>query len=173
MRDPEERHPETCENTKENLVLYYYGECTDAERNETATHLKGCASCRHFLEDLRKLLPLTVRPDEPPQAFWDAYSREMREKLAAAEERVSWWKGLGTFLRPWPVRAIATALTLSAVLTVTFTARLWRSPILPPEEQVLLEVLPMAENLEFFEAMEFLDSMDLLETIGAPGDGSA
>ena len=44
---------------------------------------------------------------------------------------------------------------------------------LPTDEEALLEILPIAENLEFFKAMDLLDSLDLLEAGGGPGSGSA
>ncbi|MFQ5849154.1 MAG: anti-sigma factor family protein [Candidatus Binatia bacterium] len=160
-----------CKDFEQELVLYYYGECVGADRNRVETHLEGCVSCRRFLEDLQMLLPLTAKADEPDEAFWDAYSREMHKKLAAVEENGSRWKKLLTFFRPWPVPALATALVL--VLALTFTKGLWRSQRLPLEEQALLEILPIAENLDFFKSMEFLDAMDLLEALGGSENESA
>ena len=36
-----------------------------------------------------------------------------------------------------------------------------------------MEILPAAENLEFFKTMEVLDAMDFLEDMGSPVKGSA
>ena len=36
-----------------------------------------------------------------------------------------------------------------------------------------MEILPAAENLEFFKTMDVLDAMDLLEDMGSPAKGSA
>jgi hypothetical protein len=36
-----------------------------------------------------------------------------------------------------------------------------------------MEILPAAENLEFFKTMEVLDAMDFLEDMGSAGKGSA
>lgn len=173
MVDREDSRREACKEFEQGLVLYYYGECAEAERGWVETHLEGCRSCRNFLEDVRKLLPLTVEPDEPPPAFWEEYSREVRRRLAAGEQKSHWWKNLPSFFHPWPVPALATALVLLLALTLTFTKRAWRVSDFPPEEEALLEILPMAENMEFFEAMELLDAMDLLETAGGLGNGSA
>ena len=109
---------------------------------------------------------MTSKLDEPDEAFWDAYSREIHGKLAEVREKPSWWNKLLTFIHPWPVPALATALILVVALTLTFTNGMWRSQGTPPEEMTLLEILPVAENLEFFEAMEILDAMDLLEDVG-------
>ena len=162
-----------CQAFEQDLVLYYYGECAGDERVKVEKHLEGCDSCRQFLGDLRRLLPLTIKPDEPPQLFWQSYSKEMQRKLAAAEQKGRWWRDLFPILRPWPVPALATALVLILALTLTFGKRIWRPQDLPPEEEGIMEILPMAENLDFFKAMELLDSLDLLEAGGGLGSGAA
>jgi len=164
------RLQEACKEWGEDLVLYYYGECRDAERSRVERHLEACASCRQLVEDLRALLPGTVRPDDPPQRFWQDYSRELRRKLDAQEEKGLGWKDSLFWLRPWPVVSMATAAVLILALTLTFGRGKWRpQKFLMPDESVL-EILPMAENAEFFRAMELLDSLDLLEA--APGLGN-
>lgn len=160
-----------CKDFEQDLVLYYYGECVGTERNRLGTHLEGCAACRHFLEELRTLLPLTAKPDQPPQAFWESYSREMHRKLAAVGPTAPWWKDFFSFLRPWPVPALATALVLVLALTFTLTKGLWRSEKRLADEEAVLEVLPMAENLEFFKTMDLIESMDLLEALERTGPG--
>ncbi|MFQ5683594.1 MAG: zf-HC2 domain-containing protein [Candidatus Binatia bacterium] len=162
-----------CKDFEQDLILYYYEECESKERDRVASHLEGCPACRKHFSDLRNLLSITASSDEPPQAFWQNYSREMSRKLAAAEQRSGWWRGLTTFFHPWPVPALATALILLIVVTFTFTSGLWHSQDIPLEEEALLEVLPMAENIEFFKAMEVLDTMDFLEDLGNQSNGSA
>lgn len=168
-------HPlqRSCKGFEEDLVLYYYGECGAAERSRIEKHLEDCGTCKQFLADFSRLLPLTIKPDEPPQPFWESYSKEMRTKLASVEQRSPWWGALVSLFRPWPVLALATALVLILALTFTFGRRMWRSQDLPPEEEGMMEILPMAENLEFFKAMELLDSLDLLEAAGGFGSGAA
>lgn len=145
---------------EKDLVLYYYGECEETRRKELERHLESCAPCRDFLDDLRKILPATARRDEPPESFWEDYSREMRRKLWSAEPKVPWWQRI--FLRPWPLPAVAMALVLALAVTLTFTRRLWW-PELPPRETAVLEVMPMVENLEFFTVMDMLEAMEFLE----------
>lgn len=163
----------SCKEFEEDLVLYYYGECGPAERGRIEKHLGDCRACKGFLADLGRLLPLTIKPDEPPQLFWQNYSREMRTKLASVEQKNPWWSALTLPFRPWPVPAVATALVLILALTLTFGKRIWRPQDLPPEEEGVMEILPMAENLEFFKAMDLLDSLDLLEAAGGSGSGAA
>ena len=162
-----------CKEFEEDLVLHYYGECAAAERSRVEKHLEDCSSCQQFLTDLRRVLPLTIKPDEPPQLFWQSYSKEMQRKLAAREQKGHWWRDLAALFRPWPVPALATALVLILALTLTFGKRMWRAPDFPPEEEAVMEILPIAENLEFFKAMDLLDSLDLLEAAAGLGNSSA
>lgn len=164
---------EPCSEFEADLVLYYYGELARSDRGRVESHLKSCSTCGHFLKDLGSLLPRTVKGDEPPEGFWEDYSREIRKKLAAAAEEQPWWKGFFLTFRSWPMPALATALILIIALTLTFRKKSWRPTDIPPDQEALLEVLPIAENLDFFKAMELLDSMDLLEAAGGPANGSA
>lgn len=158
-----------CKKFEADLVLYYYGECPDAERQRLEAHLEGCNDCATFLAGLKRVLPLTVESDDPPPSFWERYAREMEKKLSAAEQKSSGWRRYVLFLQPWPVPVLATALVLILAVTLTFTRGKWRSEELPDEE-ALLEVLPLAENLEFFRALEVLDAMDVLEESGGAGE---
>ena len=161
-----------CKDFEQSLVLYYYGECPAEERGKIETHLKSCSACSGFLAELSQLLPLTVKADEPPQRFWEDYSREMRRKIAAVEEKRAGWRGFFSFLPAWPVPAVATALVLLIAVTLTFTQGRWRQDQLPSEEKELLEMIAMGQSFEFLTAMDLLESMDLLEAMGA-GNGSA
>ena len=67
-----------CTQWEEDLVLHYYGELRGSERAAVEDHMQVCEPCRLYLKELESILPLTVKPDEPPQAFWDDYSRELR-----------------------------------------------------------------------------------------------
>ena len=78
-----------CTNFEQDLVLYYYGECDRKDHLRVETHLEGCGSCRRFLDELCRLLPLTSKLDQPDEAFWDAYSREIHGKLAEVREKPS------------------------------------------------------------------------------------
>lgn len=164
---------QACTDFEAELVLYYYGDLTENDRSRVADHLKSCSACGRFFEDLGRLLPLTVKPDEPPEEFWQDYTWEVKQKLASVKAKIPWWKGIFLSYRSWSIPALATALVLILALTLTFRKRFWTPTDLPPDEEALLEVLPMAENLEFFKAMELLDSMDLLEAPGILGSGAA
>jgi hypothetical protein len=156
-----------CKDYEQDLVLYYYGESAPSERDQLERHLQSCSACQRFLDDLRLLLPLTLKTDEPPEAFWQSYSREMRGKLAGAKPQRFWQRIFPSFFSPWQVPALATALTLLLAVGLTVTRDRWQRSDSPPAQETLLEVLPLAENLEFFTTMDILDSMDLIEDAGA------
>ena len=158
-----------CQDFEHDLVLYHYGECGEAERRRLEVHLQGCSSCRSFLEQIGSLRSLTGPRDEPDEPFWEAYSLELRGKLHRMEEPLTWWKRSLSLLGPWPVPALAMALVLALVVTLTFTQKARRPGGLSPEEQSVLEFLPIAENLEFFSSMELLDALELLESLGPNG----
>lgn len=159
----EDSRREACEEFGQDLVLYYYGECSGAERDKLENHLEGCAGCRGFLEELRKLLPLTATTDQPPELFWKNYSEEMHRKLSAVEPALPWWKSLISLSHPWRVPAFATAIVLISVLVLTLTKQSWHSRQAPLQERDFQGILGNTENLEFFKSLEFLESMDLLE----------
>jgi hypothetical protein len=162
-----------CSDFEQDLVLYYYKESSADECLQIESHLQFCSGCRRFLQELASLLPLTLQDDEPLPPFWESYSRELRRKLGRAESKPSWWNRLSPFFSPWPVPATAAAVIIG--LAVTLTLGTWRgkNEDLPPENEAVLEVLPIAENLELLRSMEFLDALDLLESSRAPVDGAA
>jgi hypothetical protein len=162
-----------CTQFEEDLVLYYYGELRGGERAAVDNHVRGCEPCRFYLKELELILPLTVKPDEPSQAFWDDYSREMRRKLAEVKERKTWWQSLASFFQPWAIPVSATVAVAILALTLTLGKGFWGSKEVPQDDEVFMEILPAAENLEFFKTMEVLDAMDFLEDMGSPVKGSA
>jgi anti-sigma factor RsiW len=162
-----------CKPFEEDLVLYYYGELDSPGRTAVESHIQSCEPCRSYVKEMQVILPLTVKPDEPPQAFWEEYSREMRRKLTQVGERKSWWRSLTSFLQPWVIPVTATAVVAVLAVTLTLGKGFWGSKEIPQDDEAFMEIMPAAENLEFFKTMEVLDAMDLLEDMGSPAKGSA
>ena len=154
-----------CRDFEQDLILYLYQDCTATERRRVESHLVSCASCRHFLEELQRFLPATVKADEPSPAFWRSYSQEIQAKLTAAEVKRDWWRAISDLFRPWPVPAISTALVLALALTLTFTKGRWPFHQTRPQEKEFVEMASVTDNLDFFNSFDFLDSMDLLEAV--------
>ncbi len=158
-----------CTNREENLVLFHYGELPQPERFSLEQHLSGCANCTAYLKDLSALLPLTVKADEPPETFWMDYGRELRHKIADVREKRFWPERFAAFFQPRFLPAFGAVVVLVLALTFTLGKRIWHGDELPREEEALIEVLPVAENLDFFKAMDVLDNLDVLELMANPG----
>ncbi|MBI2532386.1 MAG: zf-HC2 domain-containing protein [Deltaproteobacteria bacterium] len=56
-----------CRDFEEDLVLYYYGDGSERERSRVEVHMRTCARCQRFLDDLRRLLPQMAQPESLPQ----------------------------------------------------------------------------------------------------------
>jgi len=161
-----------CKNMEEDLVLYYYKEVSGAQQTRVENHIKECVPCRLYMQEMASILPSTVMNDDPPETFWTDYNREMRLKLSEVREKKAWWQSLLGLLQPWPRSAIAMAAVVALALTITLGKTFWRSQEPPPDDQALIEELPVAENLEFFKNMEVLDAMDFLESSDSPAKGT-
>jgi len=96
----------------------------------------------------------------------------MRRKLDAVAESETWWRRIVGLVAPLPVPALATGAVLLLALTLTLGKGLWRSSTSAPDDEAFMEVLPMAEQLDFFSNMELLDNLDLLETLTGQGNGT-
>jgi anti-sigma-K factor RskA len=163
-----------CAEMQADLALYYYGDLSAADRARVADHLATCVPCAAFIEDLKSILPLTATADEPPTEFWLDYTRELRQKITATEERFFSRQNFLAFFPGWRLPALATAAILVLALTLIFNRNSGeRNLPYAPDEAALLAVLPIAENLDFFRAMEFLDSMELLDAEGRRSQGAA
>lgn len=161
-----------CADREEHLVLFHYGELAGGEREALQGHLHTCAACAGYLRDLGTLLPLTIAADEPEQSFWTDYNRELRLKIDGISGSNNWKSGLAAFFQPRWVPAFATVAVIALALTFTVGRGFWSSPDPAQEAMVILEVMPVAENLEFFNAMEVLDNLDLLESMGKQGNAA-
>jgi len=165
-------HTRACEAYEEDLVLRHYGDLSGAERQKLESHLAGCAGCAGYLKELATLLPLTVKSDEPPQEFWQNYNRELRGKLDDMAAKQAWWRNLTLVLRPRYALALGTAAVVVLALTFTLGKGVWNGENVPRDED-LAEVVPVAENLDFFRAMDILDNLELLEFMNNQANSAA
>ena len=165
MTEPTKTLVSPCRHLEENLVLFHYGDLDGAERRMLQAHLPSCSGCAGYLKELGTLLPLTLKADQPPETFWNDYNRELRQKLDRAAEQKSWMQTLGDFFQRRWMPALATAGVVALALTLTVGRGSWSTNDPAQENAAIMEVLPVAENLEFFKAMEVLDNLDLLESM--------
>lgn len=163
MTGPNKPLAAPCHTREENLVLYHYGDLEDAERAGLQAHLQECAGCAGYLQQLGALMPLTVKTDEPPANFWADYHRELRNKFDGAAEKTGWRRALAALFQPRLVPVFATAAVIALALTFTVGKSMWSTHDSVQDNEAMIEVLPVAENLEFFRAMDVLDNLDVLE----------
>jgi anti-sigma-K factor RskA len=158
-----------CPELESDLVLFHYGELHEEEQQRVRAHLKDCAACTQSLKELAALLPQTILADEPPSAFWNDYSRELRYKLAQFEEPESWWRRLFVSFKPWGIPALAASAVVALALTFGLGKNLWQQgETALPEDGAMLEVLPIAENLDFYRNLEVLDNLEILQQMNEP-----
>ncbi len=154
-----------CREFEADLVLYYYGDCPDAERNRVESHINICVRCGRFLDDLRKLLPQMAKPKQLPQAFWDRYYNEMVEKLAIQRELTSWWRSLFAPVRMWAVPAFGTAVVVVLGITLAFSYGRWSFLRQANQETIPQEILGDATKLDFFKSLDLIESLRDLEAL--------
>jgi hypothetical protein len=160
-----------CKQFEEDLVLYHYDELDGAARDSITEHVKHCAPCRASLDELNGLMPKTVVRDEPPEAFWMDYSRELRRKIDAVAEKPSLWRSLTAWLRPLPLTAFATCAVVLLALTFTVGKKYWHKTEAALDDE---EVAIMSSNqdLELLKNLEILDALDVLEVMSGDNRGA-
>jgi predicted anti-sigma-YlaC factor YlaD len=155
--------PTACKDFEEDLVLFYYGDDSAADHRRVEAHLKECAPCRSFVEDLRKLLPQMAKPNELPPSFWDHYYDEMVEKLAVQQAQDSWWKNMFVPMRTWMLPAFGTAAMAALAIGLVISKGDWH-PFSEPRVKIPQEILADTNQLEFFRSLDMIESLSSLES---------
>ena len=158
-----------CGEFEADLVLYYYGEGSAAERQRVESHLESCRCCLRFMDDLRGLLPRMSKTVDLPQTFWDNYYREVVHKLDQEREGKSWWRSLIPSFGGWAIPAFGTAVVAVLAVALVFGKGDWslRSNA-TPQQTIPQEILSDSGRLEFFNSLDLLESLAALENM----DGS-
>jgi hypothetical protein len=152
-----------CKKYEEDLVLYYYGESSAADRQRVERHLSECLACRRFVDDLRGLLPQLAKSQELPQTFWDDYYRETVAKLSERAERNDWWRHLLAPMKTWLVPAFGTAAVAVLALGLLFGRGSLPLFIDGSSADLPEEIIADANQLEFFRSLDMLESLSQLE----------
>jgi hypothetical protein len=158
-----------CREFEADLVLYYYGEDSAAERQRVENHLESCGRCLSFMDDLRGLLPQMSKTIDLPQTFWDNYYREVIHKLDQEREGKSWWRSVIPSFGGWTIPAFGTAVVAVLAVALVFGKGDWslRSST-TPQQTIPQEILSDSGRLEFFNSLDLLESLAALENM----DGS-
>lgn len=153
-----------CEAYRSTLIEYLDGNLTGGARAELEAHLAHCPGCREELRDLQETLTLiaSMQVPEPPEAFWQQYLRELRQKVAPAPRLPRLWDWVAALpLRPIPAMAVGIVLILAVFLT-------WQSsPERPPMRDLtslnLTQQLALSQDLDLLREMDLLEEIELLE----------
>jgi len=151
---------DACKEFEADLVLYYYGDDSEADHLRVERHCNECARCRRFLDDLHQLLPQIAQPREMPKSFWDNYYDEVMQKLAVEREHPSWWRELLGSMRPWALPAFGTLAVASLAFLFVFNSGAHPQRSTP---QIPQEILSDPRSVEFFKSMDLLESLNKLE----------
>jgi len=154
-----------CRDFEEDLVLYYYGDGSEAERGRVEIHIRTCARCHRFLDDLRRLLPQVAQPESLPQSFWDGYYRETVAKIAAQRDRSPWWRNFLAPMRAWALPVFATASVAVLAVGLLIGKGGWNPQAVRPRANIPQEILTDASQLEFFNSMDMIESLSTLEAL--------
>lgn len=161
-----------CRDFEEDLVLYYYGDGSEAERGRVEVHVQSCARCDRFLDDLRKLLPQMAQPESLPQSFWDGYYRETVAKIAAQRDRSSWWQNFLAPMRSWVLPVFATAGVAVLAVGLLIGRGGWNPQTVRLRANIPQEILTDASQLEFFNSLDLIESLSALEALDSGKTGS-
>jgi anti-sigma factor RsiW len=152
-----------CKSYEEDLVLYYYGESSAADRGRVDGHLSACAACRRCVDDLRALLPQLTRGQEMPAGFWQSYYRETVAKLGAQDARTDWWSSLFAPWKTWLMPAFGTAAVAVLAIGLLLARGSLPSSIHESAAKLPAEIIADADQLEFFSSLEMLESLSQME----------
>jgi anti-sigma factor RsiW len=156
-----------CKILEADLVLLHYGELNDPERQAVQSHLQECLHCRDSLEQMAKLMPLTVQRDDPPTSFWTDYSRELRHKVDKTLERRSWRAALASWLKPIPIAALSACAVGLLALVFTVGKDYWSTPQAPEDDEV---IVASPQDMDLLQHLDVLDALDVLEDMNSIND---
>jgi len=155
-----------CDQYREDLLLYSYGELSSPRRDEIAAHLSNCPNCSAEAEQLQKWQGQvrTASQVEVPPTFWQEYRRTLKGRLSEKRKHHGWLP------RPAPRPALIGVLGLLLVVGMA----IWMMPR-PHSPQALpttmehpgaVETLDLVQNLGMFDNLALLEEMDALEESG-------
>jgi hypothetical protein len=152
-----------CKGFEEDLVLYYYGEIGDYEKQKLQHHLGDCVGCARFIADLHRLLPQMALPEQLPQSFWDDYYQETVAKLTHLREQKFCWRNLFAPIRIWMIPAFGTAVIAALAFGLVLSKGNLSSLYNQAPERIPREIVSDTEQLEFFRSLDMLEALSALE----------
>lgn len=154
---------DACQTLEEDLVLYYYGEIDAAEHQRLERHLSRCLACRHFVDDLRGLLPKLAKRQELPENFWEHYYRETVAKLNQREGYLYRWRNFFAPMRTWLMPAFGTVAVATLALGLFFAKGSLPWFLDGSSAKLPDAILADANQLEFFSSLDMLEALSQLD----------
>ncbi|MEN8223088.1 MAG: zf-HC2 domain-containing protein [Acidobacteriota bacterium] len=110
-----------CRHYEDNIILLLYNELPEKDKKKLTIHLEGCAHCRSFLEENKKMFSdiSEAVPDEFDPA-WDEYWSDISRNVKRSEKK-QW-----SFI-PFPAGAAAFALSVLILVGGIFIGRFFNS----------------------------------------------
>ena len=153
-----------CDVCRSKLLEYLDGDLTEGMQAELGAHLGRCGSCRDEVQALQETLALIARmpAPEPPEAFWQQYLREIRQRAAPARPANRLRNWLATLsLRPIP--ALAAAITIIVAVFLAWSSSPERPPLPELASLDLTQQLILSQDLDVLREMDLLEEIELLE----------
>lgn len=153
-----------CDACRSKLLEYLDGDLTGPAQGELEVHLTQCPGCREELQGIQDTLSLIARmpAPEPPEAFWQQYLRELRQRVAAPSWPARLQQWLAGFTRR-PIPALAVGIALMLVAFLTWNTLIVQPPAPPLASLDLTEQLALSQDLDLLQEMDLLESLELLE----------
>ncbi len=159
-----------CEQWREAISAYADGQCRWAERKAVEAHLRECADCRQWLEDIRADQQLFTQTVMGHQAdISDTVMSRVGEMSAAKSQPMKEEKPLASWRLVKAAAVVAAACLLVAVLFPVFTTARYkaRPALTPPKEPATSEALQRQEPKA---TVGYFDGRARLSTAPRPED---
>jgi anti-sigma factor RsiW len=144
----------SCERMESRILGYVDGRLKASERLEVEKHLAVCAPCRLRVHEFTAVSGLL---DELPQIEPSPEFDTRVHALVAAEPepKASWW----SWLQVSPRIAFAASLLLLMALWIGYRSETTVQPVIPNDDQAMLQDLPVLEDHDVLQNFEPLKSL--------------
>jgi len=117
----------SCKKWKKKLSSYLDNEVSSRERSKIEKHLKSCRACFNQFEQLGRLhrLVRSIPSEKPRSGFYERLSERLSQKKTTLREKLVGWRYGWQLSFP---RVGKIAIAVSAVLLVSVSFYIWRSP---------------------------------------------
>ena len=146
-----------CPDAQEDVSLWMDGELDPSQAETVGKHIKSCAECAAFYQDLRSIREGVERLElfDPPEHIWTSLRLQLSDEgLIRSKPRGAFWAAFlpkhFPYLKPaWSGAILALFLGVSSLLVYDLTTR---SPVVPDPIVVTSHQEDLTEELRKAEA---------------------